>query len=199
MPKSYTEKERNVIITELKRVALESMLQRGIKKTTVDDLVNKVHIPKGTFYLFYDSKELLLFDAIMQKEEEIHKDLIDRLKEIKDDLSVNTLTELLNDIFQIGFNIGILPLMISGELDVLIRKLPDEVVTAHISKDDEFLGIFNQIFPSIKEETLKDYSAALRALFFTAAYKREIGNNFDNALKLLIRGLVQQMWEVQYD
>ena len=195
MPKSYTEKERAAIITELRDAALESMLQKGITKTTVDELVNKVRIPKGTFYLFYSSKELLLYDAIMQKEEEIHKKLSDIVKDIKESFSIDSLVEILNDFFHIGFNIGILPLMVSGELDVLMRKLPDEIVNAHISKDDSFCLIFQELFPSLKPEVLKNYSAALRALFFTAVYQREVGENYDAALKLLIRGLVMQMWE----
>ncbi|WP_286081321.1 TetR/AcrR family transcriptional regulator [Parablautia intestinalis] len=32
--------------------------------TTVDEIVKRVNIPKGTFYLFYKSKELLLFEVI---------------------------------------------------------------------------------------------------------------------------------------
>ena len=43
-------------------------------------------------------------------------------------------------------------------------------------------------------EEVKVYSAAFRGLFFTAAYKREIGEElYDEALKLLIKGLVLQM------
>ena len=36
---------------------------KGVKKTTVDELVKRTGIPKGTFYLFYPSKEMLLFDV----------------------------------------------------------------------------------------------------------------------------------------
>lgn len=35
----------------------ELMLQYGIKKTTVDDIVNACKIAKGTFYLYFNSKE----------------------------------------------------------------------------------------------------------------------------------------------
>lgn len=35
----------------------ELMLQYGIKKTTVDDVVNACKIAKGTFYLYFNSKE----------------------------------------------------------------------------------------------------------------------------------------------
>lgn len=195
MPKSYNEKERTAIIAELRRVAFESMIQKGIKKTTVDDLVSMVHIPKGTFYLFYNSKELLLYDALMQKEAEVHVMLSEKLTKIKGDFTVDTLAEMLYDFFQFGFSIGIVQLMLNGDMNILLRKLPDEIVEQHISKDDEFLSIFRELFPAMKPEKLKNYSAAFRAIFFTASYQREIGEHYDYALNLLIKGLVMQMWE----
>ena len=63
MPKIYSEEERNEIITRLKEEANKLMQEKGVKKTTVDELVKRVGIPKGTFYLFYPSKEMLLFDC----------------------------------------------------------------------------------------------------------------------------------------
>ena len=63
MPKVYSEEEKQDIIRRLKEEANNLMLERGVKKTTVDELVKRVGIPKGTFYLFYQSKEMLLFDC----------------------------------------------------------------------------------------------------------------------------------------
>lgn len=195
MPKSYTEKERAQIKKALIQAALDSMLQKGITKTTVDELIAKVRIPKGTFYLFYPSKEMLLYDAFMEMEENVHAEIGAKLQQIQDDFSVESLTKVLSDFFQLTYSMGLLPLMINGELEVLMRKLPDEIVMQHIAQDDDFLVIFCQLFPAIEKESLKTYSAAFRALFFTAAYKREIGVEYDNALNLLIKGMVMQMWE----
>ena len=39
MPKSYTEEERNDIIKKLKEEANSLMQEKGVKKTTVDELV----------------------------------------------------------------------------------------------------------------------------------------------------------------
>lgn len=199
MPKSYTDKERLAITADLRTVAMKSMIQKGIKKTTVDELVEAVHIPKGTFYLFYKSKELLLYDAIMEKEEELHKVMATDFYQIMDHPTVESLTTLLVNFYQKGFDLGILPLMLNGELDLLIRKLPDEIVQKSIAKDDDFIVIFQSIFPNLKEEDLKIYSASFRAIFFTAAYEREIGGNYKKILRLLIRGTVMQMWENNYD
>ena len=60
MPKQYSEKEKEIIKAELLHYAAECMGTYGIKKTTVDELVRLAKIPKGTFYLFYESKEMLL-------------------------------------------------------------------------------------------------------------------------------------------
>ena len=60
MPKIYSEEEKKQIIQRLKEEANILMQEKGVKKTTVDELVKRVGIPKGTFYLFYPSKEMLL-------------------------------------------------------------------------------------------------------------------------------------------
>lgn len=199
MPKSYTEKERASIILELRNAAMASMLQKGIKKTTVDELVKKVRIPKGTFYLFYKSKELLFYDALMQKEQELHSFMEPKLLSLQENLTAEALTDLLYEFYKKGFESGIMPLMLNGELEVLIRKLPDDIVADSISKDDDFLAIFTLLFPNMKNDKVQLYSAAFRAIFFTAAYKREIGYDYDNVLKLLIQGVVLQIWENHCD
>ncbi len=53
--KSDTEKQmQKKYLLEIGKVLL---LQYGIKKTTVDDIVNEANIAKGTFYLYFKSKE----------------------------------------------------------------------------------------------------------------------------------------------
>ena len=63
MPKIYSDEEKKQIIEKLKKEANVLMQEKGVKKTTVDELVKRAGIPKGTFYLFYPSKEMLLFDV----------------------------------------------------------------------------------------------------------------------------------------
>lgn len=65
MPKALSVQERETIQNLLKNEARQCLHTLGIKKTTVDELVRRVRIPKGTFYLFYPSKELLFFDVLL--------------------------------------------------------------------------------------------------------------------------------------
>ena len=63
MPKLYSDEEKKNIIAKLKKEANTLMQEKGVKKTTVDELVKRVGIPKGSFYLFYPSKEMLMFEV----------------------------------------------------------------------------------------------------------------------------------------
>lgn len=61
--KSDTEKQmQKKYLLEIGKVLL---LKYGIKKTTVDDIVNEANIAKGTFYLYFKSKEDFFYQLIV--------------------------------------------------------------------------------------------------------------------------------------
>lgn len=57
MPNKLTEQQRENQKKYLLNTGRELMIQYGISKTTVDDIVNAAKIAKGTFYLYFKSKE----------------------------------------------------------------------------------------------------------------------------------------------
>ena len=57
MPKIYSEKEKENIRELLLEEAQIALAHSGIESITVDQLVEAAAIPKGTFYLFYQSKK----------------------------------------------------------------------------------------------------------------------------------------------
>ena len=64
MPKKYSQSERENIRKDLIRQAERCLYYKGIGGTSVDELVRAVRIPKGTFYLFYPSKEDLFLQVL---------------------------------------------------------------------------------------------------------------------------------------
>ena len=64
-PKSFSGQERTLIDQRLRAAAAECLERYGVRKTTVDELVRRAGIPKGTFYLFYPSKEALFFSLLI--------------------------------------------------------------------------------------------------------------------------------------
>lgn len=91
MPKSYSEQEKEYIKKRLKEEAAKCLVQYGVRRTTVDEIVKRVHIPKGTFYLFYKSKELFLFEAIQEQHEMVNRELYKALSNLEE-LSAEKLT-----------------------------------------------------------------------------------------------------------
>ncbi|MDF2472967.1 MAG: TetR family transcriptional regulator [Anaerocolumna sp.] len=193
MPKSYTEKEKELIIADLRFHAAECLATYGIKRTTVDELVKRVKIPKGTFYLFYPSKELLLFEVIMKWHDEIQNEFLQSILKLGNEITVNDLTTVLFNACKKVEQTGLSTIFFSGELEILIRKLPQDRITEHFSQDDSMIEKLITRIPSAQDKDPKVYSAALRGVFFLLLHKNEIGEYFDEALKLTIHGLVLQL------
>ncbi len=181
MPKQLNEKERRAIERRLVDAASESVMRVGIKRTTVDELVRQANIPKGTFYLFFASKEELIFQVLMRWHESIHESLEKGLAALSDGCTSEQLTDALMGAFGALLETAIPRLMVDGEMDALIRRLPDA---------------FTGLLPPMSEAKKSVYSAAFRALFFTIAHKREIGEEvFEEALRCCVRGIAMQLMQ----
>lgn len=194
LPKCYSEQEREYIRKRLKEEAADCMARYGIRRTTVDEIVKRVKIPKGTFYLFYQSKELLLFDVILEQHDLIEKKLFESVSQINPaTLSAEQLTDIILSFYQMAGRMPILKILNSDEVELLARKLPPEVVAEHLGHDDSMVErIFSQL-PIKKDIDSAAVSAAFRALYFSTLHREEIGEEkFDEALRTLIYGLVIQ-------
>lgn len=194
LPKIYSDHERAYIKKRLKEEAAYCLSVLGIRRTTVDKLVERVKIPKGTFYLFYESKELLLFEVLMEQHEIIEKQLIDGIKALQQPVTIEGLTEIIYRCFKATDESSLLRLLTTGEIDLLYRKLPKEVMQTHFLQDSTMINnLVGRVSCSDKINP-DHFAAAFRNLFIGMIYKREMGEEYYNeALKLTIRGLVLQM------
>lgn len=194
MPKKFSESEKAYITKRLKEEAMKCLSTYGVKKTTVDELVKRVNIPKGTFYLFYESKELLLFDTINELHNEVQNKLMLEMSALSEGITVDNLTDFLFQLYQEVNQSGLLSFMMNGEMELLMRRLPEETVKEHLAHDDLNIEQFFSFLPLKENKNIEVYSGAFRAIFLTLLYKREIGETvFDDALRLMLRGLVIQL------
>lgn len=195
MPKSYSEQEKEYIKKRLKEEAAKCLAQYGVRHTTVDEIVQRVNIPKGTFYLFYKSKELLLFEVILEEHEMIEQKMYRAVNEIKQDGDIaEQLTRVVCDFFILASKSPILKMINTREVEILARKLPPEVLKEHLEHDSSAVENVFSVLP-VKEGADKDiFSAAFRAIYFATLHEEEIGEKyFENVLYLLIKGLVNQI------
>ncbi len=195
MPKCYSQQEREYIIKRLKEEAAKCLSQYGIKRTTVDEIVKRVKIPKGTFYLFYQSKELLLFDVILEEHDKIEKQLLEALSRLNPkEITCEQMTDLLFEFFKVAEDMPILKMLNSGEIEILTRKLPEEVVANHLLQDKSMIERLFEKFVPKGNKDMEVFSVAFRNIYFATLHKNEFDErHYDHALKLLIQGLVIQL------
>lgn len=198
MPKPFTDAERELINRRLLEAGRDCWERYGIRRTNVEELAAMAGISKGTFYLFFKSKELLFMTILEQSHETIKKRLMDVILMEQGnprERFVSTIIKLYEEIKQ---NRWLLSLMngSSGEYEYLLRKLPREKIEQHILGDDEdtkqLLALFG-VTAGIRAESV---SAALRGIFVMLLHAEEVGEEeIDNAFLLLIEGLALRIFE----
>ena len=193
MATAFTAEEKEVIRKKLHKVAKECLQRYGVKKTTVDQMAAMADISKGSFYNFYSSKEMLFFAVL----EEYQIDVMDRLTEqlgMEAKIDTNRLVQLLYDFYQDFRYSFMYTIFKNHEMELLVRKLPKEVIINHHLIDDRMVKkIVSRI--NIRENvSVEIVSALFRTIAMTILHIEEIGEEqFDTTLKLVIQGVVEQI------
>ena len=193
MATAFTDEEKGVIRKKLHKVAKECLQRYGVRKTTVDQMVAMADISKGYFYNFYSSKEMLFFTVL----EEYQIDTMNRLTEQlaqASQMGTEQFARLLYDFYQDFRYSFVYTIFKNHEMELLIRKLPKEVIINHRLIDDRMAEkVVSRI--NIKETiSVEIVSALFRTIAMSILHIEEIGEKqFDTILKLLIQGIVEQI------
>ena len=195
MATAFTDEEKEIIRKKLQKAAKECLQRYGVRKTTVDQMVAMVDISKGSFYSFYSSKEMLFFRVL----EEYQIDIMNRLEEQleqENQINANQFVQLLYDFYQDFRYSFVFTIFKNHEIELLIRKLPKEIITTNHLLDDRMAEkIVSRI--NIRETvSVEIVSALFRTIAMSILHIEEIGKKqFDTILKLLIQGIVGQIIE----
>ena len=180
MATSFTEQEKQIIVVKLKEAAIQYASVVGIRKTTVDQLVEAAEISKGMFYKLYSSKELLFFEML----EDMHRDaytIADQILKQHGDLSPSSRTaKALLEACQVMENSGMLGIM-EKDISYLLRRIPDEITEEHYHSDEVHIRALlegNGLEPSCGMKVAAD---TIRALFLTINHRPEIGSEYSTA------------------
>lgn len=197
MPKPFTDFEREAIYGRLIEAGQECWERYGIKRTNVEDLARLAGISKGTFYLFFKSKELFFMEVLEQSHDKIKQRLMEVLMTEQGSPRkrfVSSIMKFYEEIKHYKWLVG----LIDGndEYEYLVRKLPQERIEQHIVGDDEDTKRLLKLFGITGRVSPETVSAALRALFVMLLHREEIGDEqFDKAFELLLEGLALRIFE----
>ena len=121
MATAFTESEKEQIRKRLMEAAENCLGKYGVKKTTVDQLVQMAGISKGAFYQFFPSKEILFFKVL----EEFQGSLMEMgmsAQEKSNERGPEAFTEFLYGLYQRVRHSFLMNIIQNGEMDLLMRK-----------------------------------------------------------------------------
>ena len=132
---AFTDEQNEQIRKDLIREARRCGITIGMRKTSVEQLTNSVGISKGSFYKFFDSKELLFFAVL----EDIHtecfaaaqKSLQENTALLPTDRAAAAILAACRWLAETKAFV-----FIENDADFLLHRLPEEVKTAHYHDDE---------------------------------------------------------------
>ncbi|HLO10833.1 MAG TPA: TetR/AcrR family transcriptional regulator, partial [Pseudoneobacillus sp.] len=149
----------------------------GLKKTSIDDIVQACDIGKGSFYKFYTSKEELFFE-IMKKEESNYQ-LVAESVVNSDKEGPELMTMLIKELLSFyQLNVFLQLFFERKELPLLLKKVPLEEVLLY--SDEQRLKFVRLIEVLMNEKRIGDMrpeivEAIVRSILILSVHKQEIG------------------------
>ncbi len=192
MPRIFSQAERDRIEKSLLDAARDCLSLYGVRHTSVDEIVRRAHIAKGTFYLFYDSKEELFLSLAGSFVTGLETWYPEMLQNLDENHIVTSLTAILFRTAERFLDEGIYRLL-DSENAALIRRKVSEERYLQMQKDigESFYMLFSYFSIDDSEEIskfMKAYRAVL-ILFLREEERKEMLA----AAETLIRGLVLQL------
>jgi len=200
MPRRLTNNEIEAVKNKLNEVAEELLKYSSIRKISVEDLTKKANIAKGTFYHFYETKEMLFYDVFRKKHDEIQEHFINDINRMPSHFTPAIFTAAIMKLIHFMDDTFIFNFIQRGDLEFLMRSLPESAHLDHLNQDQLSMRRLSHLFPNLSENDLDIFSAAIRLAMVSILFKKEIGKEYyESALELTLIGIVSEMMEVNHN
>src|SRR5699024_11143781 len=172
----------------------------GFQKTSITDITKKVGIAQGTFYNFFNSKELLYFAILELEENKLTKQLLE-INLSKERSAKEIMKQTLQKIIkEIETKAIIREMYEDNNMKKLVRKLPASAIQTHHAHDTAFI---EAIIAKWEKEGItfiekpEIIAAMLRSLFILTLHQSEIGANIyretiDQFIHLIVEGMIKE-------
>lgn len=197
MARAFTETEKERIRAALIRAMSESISEKGLKKTSIDHVVKAARISKGAFYLFYDSKEMLVLDAIRSVQDVARTRLLKILEPPRKN-PTEIIARFVAGLFDVFEEFPFMKEIAKADVMTdLLRSLPEEAIEKEYESDEHFFESFHRklLEGKIIRDLDKKVVAGLPRMILALIMNRQmIGVDRFNKLKaLLIAGISKEL------
>jgi AcrR family transcriptional regulator len=196
MPKAFSRTERETIRRRLLDVGREHFSRFGLRKTNVAELCRAVGIAKGSFYLFFNSKEELFLAMFEEIETEIRSEMVAELEQLRDDPKA-MFRHFLSKAFQLLETHPVLRILADPEeSQPLFRKIPEAKLHANQEDDDVF---FSHLISNWQREGFLGpgdplvMAGLVRVILALSLQRDLIGERYHEIMELLIDSMTKAL------
>ena len=195
MPRAFNERERNLIKERIRKAATSLMIRNGVRHTTIDAIVKSAIIPKGTFYLFYATKEELLFEVLENEHEKMEKSILEQISKVNPStINPDSATELIYSFYKMVDEHPLLATISREDVTLISQRLPEERISKHLEEDRNMSAKLMRFLPLKDGITVETVSSSLHAIYFTMLHLKETADDkSEELLKFIIRGIMIQI------
>jgi len=138
MPRAFTKTEKELIRAKLIAEGKRLVNRLGIKRFSVDDVVNGVGISKGSFYSFFPSREDFILSVFESWEEEYRGSLLREVEEGQGTPQERIERFILGSFTILEREPGLAQIRLK-EIELIVAALPPARLAAHQSNDSRTL------------------------------------------------------------
>ena len=191
---AFTEEQNETIRRDLIREARCCGVTVGMRKTSVEQLTEAVGISKGSFYKFFDSKELLFFAVL----EDIHTECFAAAQKFLQenaaiDPASRTAAAILAACRWLSETKAFV--FIENDAEFLLHRLPEEVKTAHYHDDEMHIRLLLEKYDLVPNRGISLAAATVRGLILTVSHKEQIGKLYPQVLETLVYGACRELFK----
>ena len=191
---AFTEEQNETIRRDLIREARCCGVTVGMWKTSVEQLTEAVGISKGSFYKFFDSKELLFFAVL----EDIHTECFAAAqKSLQENAAIDPASRTAAAILAACRWLSETKafVFIENDAEFLLHRLPEEVKTAHYHDDETHIRLLLEKYGLVPKRGISLAAATVRGLILTVSHKEQIGELYPQVLETLVYGACRELFE----
>ena len=191
---ALTEEQNETIRRDLIREARCCGVTVGMRKTSVEQLTEAVGISKGSFYKFFDSKELLFFAVL----EDIHTECFAAAqKSLQENAAIDPASRTAAAILAACRWLSETKafVFIENDAEFLLHRLPEEVKTAHYHDDETHIRQLLEKYDLVPKRGTSLAAATVRGLILTVSHKEQIGELYPQVLETLVYGACRELFK----
>lgn len=192
MPRAFDTHERADIDRSLREAGARLFRQKGVAKTTVEELAHAAGIAKGSFYAFYQSKEVFFFEIIEALNIDMRASLLSQQPGGARERAV--FERMIRDLLERTAAEPLIHLMgQKDELRAVIRRVPPEKLKSHERADQIFLESLIALWSDARHPPDRDIVAARLTTALLVSLRRDfIGERlFPHAFDAVVASLVE--------